>query len=351
MSYCIVTVVDIVVLNLTFLLLAFYYSLYLLGLVCNQRKSITEACVRRDIGGSVSKELVEYMIGIDNFRLPSTTVQQFVDYGIGSHGLYVSIDEETGEPVAVRLLSRPAMNKNVYFLSAVVDAIKRFAEEVADDFCLQDGVSICAMARYTGNFESILAALSSPDLLHRWAQRKLHRGGVVGLIMDLLIEWSGGLNFDGGVTRRHQPFFYKAISPADLQTMIHGVTQMCAKSQARPIAASMESYTNCLHKIQRFITGPPRKNYVEYNRLSTQHFLHLLVDCGFLNGPGLTRFALVCRPNKKAPSRSTNGPEIRQLQLDLEAMFNVPIDLAMLENLFCESSREKEVVDLVTPGQ
>jgi hypothetical protein len=86
------------------------------------------------------------------------------------------------------------------------------------------------------------------------------------------------------------------------------------------------------------------------NRLSTQHFLHLLLECGFLNGPGLAQFALVSRASK-SKSRTTNSPEVRQLQLDLEAMFGIPIDLAVLENLFCESTREKEIVDIVTPGQ
>jgi hypothetical protein len=32
-------------------------------------------------------------------------------------------------------------------------------------------------------------------------------------------------------------------------------------------------------------------------------------------------------------------------------MFGTPINLAVLENLFCESIREKEVVDIITPGQ
>jgi hypothetical protein len=73
--------------------------------------------------------------------------------------------------------------------------------------------------------------------------------------MDLLVEWCGGLNFDGGVTQQHQPFYYKPISPLDLETLIHGVTQICAKSQVTPITPSMENYIHYLHKIQYFISG------------------------------------------------------------------------------------------------
>jgi hypothetical protein len=145
------------------------------------RKSITEACARENAGEAISKELVQNMMGIDNFRLPDTNVQQFLDYGVGSHGLYISFDKDTDKPLSVWLLSRPSMNKNVFFFLAVVDAIKRFAEEVSDDFCSQDDGSLCAMARFTVNFETILLALFSPDLLAMWPIRKTHPGGVVGI--------------------------------------------------------------------------------------------------------------------------------------------------------------------------
>jgi hypothetical protein len=65
------------------------------------------------LAGMLGKQSARNMIGIDNFRLPNTNVQQFLDYGVGSHGLYISFDKDTDEPLSVRLLSRPAMNKNV----------------------------------------------------------------------------------------------------------------------------------------------------------------------------------------------------------------------------------------------
>ena len=316
------------------------------------KQSVTQAAERRKHAEPLCAQAVSFISTCDNYRLPNTSLPEFIQHGAGAFGVYFLFDKTTGIPRSVRLLSVAAVDKNCYYFSAIVDGIKGFALESGTDFFLQDGICLCLMAKYTANFEPLLCALFSEELRRQWPRRSSYPGGVIGLIVSLMREWLGGLNFGTSHTRRFQPHQASDIAVQDVQRIVEGLTKLCTRSHVHKVIASEKEYENRLNQIQDLfdnISARDAKRARKTN-LTTQQCLHLLIDCGFLNAPGLSTFAIMCRGGKK------NDGELRDidfvsLRLYLKVVMQAEFDHSMLENLLCEMRRKLQTCDVISPGQ
>ena len=188
-------------------------------LIANQKKSLEEAIARKMVSKQLSERLVSYLMGIDFFRHPNTSVEDFCNYGAGSEGIFVSKDRESGAFTNVGLSSKPAMNKSLFFVSGYSSAVLSFQEQMlpSGDFTLHDAVSLCAATVFCVSYETMIHSMISGSLAEVWPNRHGYNGGVVGAMIDLANKRNGGAHRGGGKTRRCQPG-YKLLEIENIQT-------------------------------------------------------------------------------------------------------------------------------------
>jgi hypothetical protein len=98
------------------------------ALVCNHKKCVGEALARRKLSQRITRQLVDFFVAVPRFRRPAVSVEDFYRYGVGNKGVFLSRSKATGEYDSVALLSEPATDKNVYYMSSFAWAIDIFRE-------------------------------------------------------------------------------------------------------------------------------------------------------------------------------------------------------------------------------
>ena len=327
-------------------------NLWIMGFVCNQRRCCKEALVRRSVGADVSRAVVDFLNKADRYRGPEITVGDHYNYGAGCKGIFLSCDKTTRTITSVAMLSQAAMDKNRFFYSAIVSAIASFSKDV-DDFTLQDGVGICACLTLLCNTEILVNALLSGDLAARWPERKLHVGGVCGLIIAIGTERNGAMN-NGSHTRRCQPFrCADVLDFGKINDVVTKATDLCRSSKTKSYQGQDigKLYDATATQLQRIFS--PNTNGLN---LCIQAFVHVMVMCKFLEPMELCHYARISATNSNSKKmadldRSKNQVHQEQLRLYLSQLLGRGVTHAELENIVCECYRSSVCVDCVFPGQ
>jgi hypothetical protein len=349
-------------------------------LLGTMRRSVGNSQVRRCAGAQAGGEIGRYLLEIDRFRRPGVTVQDHMNYGAGDKGVFVAVDKLQRDPegsplvVSVALLSPPAMDKNTFYLSSVIYAVDCISRQV-DVFTLEDGVCICATLLFLCNIEPLVAILTSGALHSRWSERHTHAGRLLGLILHLITDLNGGINFGTGFTRRCQNFQNaESVTATKMDDVVDFVTALCFKSQSTDYRGCDDKAVENMY--QEIITAIRKANGSRStdgtSTLSHQHFVHALTMCNFLKPLSLTRFAKIASTTTHVKKRKGSNMELyldkpkgsntnqkQRLDVFQHALFLYLSDLygqevathALLENIYCEANRNFPATDLMFLNQ
>ena len=188
--------------------------------------------------------------------MPCTTVEEFYNYGWGDVGVFLSVSIATGRVTGCALLNKAHVDKNKYFLSAVVFAMEVFREQVEDDFTLEDGISILCTVTLFCSLEVLVHVLLNGSLAEVWHRRTVVPGGAVGLIIGLVNARLGGINNSGGFTQRTQCFTNRPeLDTSRTNSLIQHALSECRRSQEKPLEASSDVYTRMCERLHFAVTG------------------------------------------------------------------------------------------------
>ena len=337
-----------------------------MGFVCNMRHSCNDAMLRREAGLETAQHLLSFAMKSQRFRLPGISPEDYVRYGVGNKGLFISVSKDTGSIQSLALRTEAACDKDMCFLSSLVHGITSLSEEVAD-FTLQDGVELCTCLILLCNPEPLLHALYSGEYARAWHTRHVHPGGLIGIMVHLARQRHGSL-LHGGLLRRFQPFLNTPTKDLDkIVVLVEEVLQVCLESQGkRWDVADIDlhgEYDATVRRFQKAYRGREDKGDVN---LTMHHLLHALVMCGFHSCKEFISIAQVSLSNsnsrkrtlgyvvgakERSAQRSRMDIVLKQASLYLSAVFGCFVSVAMAENIYCEADRRECGIDPFLPGQ
>ena len=310
-----------------------------------------EALARRKLSQRITRQLVDFFVAVPRFRRPAVSVEDFYRYGVGNKGVFLSRSKATGEYDSVALLSEPATDKNVYYMSSFAWAIDIFRESVAPDFSIQDGITLCASIACIPNAEVIVNSLVSGELKRVWSTRHSANVGAIGLLFDIARRRNGGVsNVGTGCTRRTQPWIGWTVPAERYKKLVEYTMDLCTRSHRSKTEAdcTQEQYEVVLAGLHSAIGSRQDRPL-----LCLQHFLHLIHKLGYLLLPGMHRLAAVNPDNSNlvymeevlggTQSKSERKKKLLQMQMQTEVyfstIFQTDFGSGMGENAICEAFR------------
>ena len=340
-------------------------------IVINMRKSICDTFWRRKAAVALYQSSLLWFAKQPRYVMPTVSVKDFVNYGVGSSGLFVSRNSETREVTSVVLLSQASADKDMGFFSSIVYAMDSFSNSVGG-VTLQEGIALMACLTLLCNTELFLQPLTSGDLRNIWHKRQEVVGGPAGLLISLVVARNGGINY-GRFTRRFQPFCNtEDFDMGPFLDMVDSMTLHCQRSyNADHSDKSREKleklYDEANSAIRRHISSSKSKDY----SLSTQHFLRGIIWCRWLHPIGLLTESRVCGATTTAKKqqaqlepqgsgkqgRGNLKDQRKRRQEQLSLVFSEELEVpkfsvqSIVENVQCEMSRQRPAKDLYVPGQ
>jgi uncharacterized protein YfcZ (UPF0381/DUF406 family) len=187
-------------------------------------------------------------------------VEDFFRHGAGTKGIFLSRCKATGKMDSVALLSKPATDKNLFYISTFAWAVETFQCSVDPDFTLKDGVTICAAMTCVCNAELIVYALVSGALHRRWASRHSSCLGPLGLLFfEVGRQRNGGVhNVGSGCTRRTQPWINtRMLDSEKYRRLLDCTVELCTQVRhSKPnTECTQEGYETVLQNLQVALQG------------------------------------------------------------------------------------------------
>jgi hypothetical protein len=220
---------------------------------------------------------------------------------MGSMGCYVSINKKTNKIEHACLLNIAAMNKDLFHLSGVTDALVRFSNEVSLSV---DDVSALGVAMGQHNSsEPFVFGLSSGRMKEKWNDRCNYPAGPCGMSVNITVQHKGTIHSGKGNIRRTQPFNTKNLEGKRLNMITKVVNQAIFQSNMKKknLPWTEEELTKEYKDVTKTVSAAadPKKKGGEVT-LGSQHLIKVMAQGGVLFPPGLITQGTISLTNTNA---------------------------------------------------
>ena len=328
-------------------------------LIGYMRKSNSDFCLRRRAAMQVGRELLAYQNALPASRAYNASPEDRFR-GIGMEGVSIARQETDGKVVMAQLLSKAAMDKEITFLSPMVHAVFELSHQV--DMTLREGIQLCLLTGFVSNM-LVMPSLIRTTVLQRWGSRFEVPGGVLGILVDCMVESVGGVS-RGPHPRCQVSFQMAELTDHAIAKATEFLVKLCSESRNHGHLKEKGLDDHFSKYCKLVMNGLRVAGISGCGPLLVQHLIKVLVMCRFLEPVGMLRCAVTiglcktCLDGAAYVNGRATGSKMDRLAIlqDMNVAYlreatQTDISRSAVENMRCELYRNPERMDPYGPGQ